>query len=80
MTDREEMRTIAELEVHKYFDHYLTDVFPMQVAAFVTSHQNSCPWGKKLNRILWTVVGVSLGLGIGGTISVEHLLKVLATP
>ena len=80
MMDRDEMKTIAELEVHRYFDRYLTNVFPRQVASFVDAHRESCPWGKKLNRMMWTVVGVSLGLGIGGTISVEHLLKVLAAP
>lgn len=74
MSDKDEMKTIAQLEVHKYFDHYLTEIFPQQVQRFLDGHQNACPWGKKLNRIIWTAVGFSLAIGVGGTLTVEQLL------
>jgi hypothetical protein len=64
-----EARRIAELEVRRYFDTYLTTVFPGQVASFITAHTRDpdAHGGveKRFNRLIWVMVGIA-GAGGGG--------------
>jgi hypothetical protein len=78
--ERQSMVDIAEIVVSRYFGHYLEKVLPVQMKQFLQVHQSGCPWGKKLNRIMWMVAGASVVLGIGGTISAERILRVLTGP
>jgi hypothetical protein len=89
--DRAEAATIAELEVHKYFDHYLTDIFPRQLADFFEAHNDDsgahakqfathvveCPVIKRFDRVKWLAIGLLVACSAAGTVSVERLLKVL---
>jgi hypothetical protein len=35
---RQEQIDLIRLQIHEYFDHYLTEVFPKQVGAIVGAH------------------------------------------
>jgi len=73
-----EVQQIAELEVRRYFDHYLKDVWPEQqqalkdyAAARVQAHDDSeTAHGKverRVNRIVWMILGAAVaGAGAGG--------------
>lgn len=70
-----EAKQIAELEVRRYFDHYLTRIFPQQVAAVVEAH-NLSPKShggveRKFTKMVWLTVGAASagGSGIGYAIS-----------
>jgi hypothetical protein len=78
--DRKLVEDLAELVVHRYFNNYLTNVFPKQLKAFVDGHQNACPWGTRMKRAMWIGIGISFGLGAGGSIAGERLLRVLGGP
>lgn len=77
-TQHREAQQIAELEVRRYFDHYLKDVWPEQQQALkdytdaqVQAHDDSeTAHGKverRVNRIVWMVLGAAVaGAGAGG--------------
>lgn len=76
--ERETAR-IAELEVRRYFDHYLINVFPLQVRAIkahahdqIDKHDGdrAAHGGveKKVNRMWWGLIGVSTVLTVLATI------------
>lgn len=67
--DRKDIQETAELEVRRYFDHYLENVFPVQVKTMIQQH-NLSPKAhggveRRLNKVLWTIAGI--GLAGGGT-------------
>lgn len=88
---RKEVEEIAELKVHQYFDHYLTEVFPVQVhqvirahdrdvtahAALLDVHQKTCAPGKRLRRVLYMIAGASAVVGAVVPFVLPPLLKLL---
>jgi hypothetical protein len=54
--DSKEVKDIAELEVRRYFDHFLEKVHPK----LMMEHTNSCKCGKSLNKFKWIAVGMCL--------------------
>ena len=81
---QKEVERIAELQVRRYFDHYLANVFPRQVARLerdidvkIQAHDDS-PMAhgrveRLVNRTLWMAMGVAVAAGAGGA----ELLRVL---
>jgi hypothetical protein len=70
-TEKQEIKDAAELEVRRYFDHYLENVFPEQVTQMVQAH-NLSPDAhggveRRFNKMAWMVAG--LGLAGGGTVA-----------
>lgn len=73
-----EVEQIAELAVRRYFDHYLRDVWPQQQQALkdhtnaqIQAHDDAeTAHGrveKRVNRIVWMVIGATIaGAGAGG--------------
>lgn len=72
--DEQRVRELAELEVRRYFDHYLQDVLPQQLKALkhhthttVEAHDNSpdAHGGveKKVNRFMWMLLGGATFVG-----------------
>jgi|GEM_PF-3002799 len=65
----EEVERIAELQVRRYFDHYLSEVFPSQVKGVVKAHDadREAHGGveRRVNQARWMLLGVSLGCGAG---------------
>jgi hypothetical protein len=70
MTPQEHQQVvdIARLCAHEYFDHYLTDVFPKQMDHYFKGHVESCPVGKKVDRLKWMVAGMSALVVAGVTV------------
>jgi len=72
---------LAELEVRRYFDHYLTNVFPVQVEAAVRAHDQSheahCGRIKSLDKARWVLAGALTVVGFAGGISVDRLLSLI---
>jgi len=69
MTERDHdlVREVAELEVRRYFDHYLQNTFPVQVEKFIDIH-DLCPDShggveRKFSRMVWVIVGASAAGG-----------------
>ncbi len=56
----EEVKDAAELEVRRYFDHFLENVYPK----LMSEHFNSCSHGKTLNKFKWIVVGIVISFAI----------------
>ena len=68
---------IADLAVNRYFDHYLSDVFPEQLGRMFSSHnqdaeahaprfkihEGGCETRRRLDRFVWMVAG---GSAVGG--------------
>lgn len=58
--DTKEVKDIAELEVRRYFDHFLKDVYPN----LMSEHLNSCKYGKMLNKFKWVTVGILITIAM----------------
>lgn len=63
----QQIKEIAELEVRRYFDHYLNEVFPRQLKTAIEAHDSDDrAHGSveiRLDRAVWVFVGVALASG-----------------
>ena len=86
--DGENVQRIAELEVRRYFDYYLVNVWPQQVqelreqiaASVATHNDNRESHGgveSKVNRALWQVGGASAVVGLLGGALLAPLEKLI---
>ena len=55
-----EVTDAAELEVRRYFDHFLETVHPK----LMSEHFNSCKHGTTLNKFKWIFVGMAVAIAI----------------
>lgn len=80
-TDKQEVQMIAELEVRQYFDHYLTEIFPKQLAVTLEAHDQNCgahgSITKRFERFKWMLIGLAAGGGISGGYGLSKLLSLL---
>jgi len=80
-TEQLEIQRIAELEVRRYFDHYLEVVFPAQMQQMVGAHNmNETSHGGvilRVRRTFWLLIGASVMGGLGAGFGVERLVKLL---
>jgi hypothetical protein len=71
---------LAELRIHEYFDHYLTNVFPGQVGRIMEAHNadvNAHPTQfktlasvkRKVDRTGWMLAGMSALAGAIGSLA-----------
>lgn len=65
--ERKEVKEIAELEVRRYFDHYLEKVWPVQMKAAIIEH-NTDPKAhggveRRFSKITWMLLGAA---AVGG--------------
>jgi hypothetical protein len=76
---RQETEDVAELAVRRYFDTYLTDTFPIQMAAIrehahtqIEQHDgNRKAHGAaeaKVNRLVWGIAAVTGIAGVAATV------------
>ena len=77
VAEQNEVKTIADLSVNQYFDHYLTEVFPEQLRRFATAHnqdaeahepvfevhKKTCPTKATVDRWKWMIAGGSAVIG-----------------
>jgi hypothetical protein len=89
--EHQQIMDIAELQVNKYFDHYLTDVFPDQMIRMFGNHNQdaeahnprfvvhlkTCPTQQRLNKVMWTLAGGSAVVGFGLAIVVRYLPNIV---
>ena len=79
---------IADLQVHRYFDHYLSEVFPAQICSIMDAHEKDgrahetrfAPLYKsryKVERLWWMILGGAAVVGCLGTLAVEHLPAII---
>jgi hypothetical protein len=82
------MVDIARLQVHEYFDHYLTDVFPQQIVGIMRAHNQDAeahePRVAPLNRMhrqftkyKWMVLGGVAVLGFVGGVLAPHIPAII---
>jgi hypothetical protein len=73
--ERQQMMDIAELAVNRYFDRYLSDVFPEQLDRMFKQHDSDVgahpvqfktlsATKRKVDRAMWMVAGVSALIAI----------------
>ena len=71
------VKDIAELEVRKYFDHYLEDTLPTQLKVIISAHNtdDKAHGGveKKISRFLWVVMGIGIASGASGVLASKAL-------
>ena len=72
--DKKQVQQIAELEVRRYFDTYLRDIYPMQTKQILELHDKDenahAGMPRRFNRLVWMLLGVATaGGGIGGTVA-----------
>ena len=53
--ESKEVKDAAELEVRRYFDHFLKNIYP----TLMIEHGHSCKHGQLLNKIKWIMVGMA---------------------
>jgi hypothetical protein len=74
--EHQQIAELTELQVHRYFDHYLTDVFPKQMDRCFAAHNSDVDahpeaFGtmrktkRRVDRVLWMIAG---GSAVGGAI------------
>lgn len=67
MTDKD-IDDRAELVVRRYFDHYLEDVFPIQVRLMIKAHDGDRKAHgsaeRKINRIVYGIAAIVGVLGV----------------
>lgn len=73
MTLPQQMKAVAELEVRRYFDHYLEKVFPVQIAAIVKAHDEAEGSHGGVRRIKWVLAG-AIAVGVAGGAGIERLI------
>lgn len=61
--ERTETQQIAELEVRRYFDHYLENVFPTQMAAHNNDSTAHSGVVGQVSKIKWIAAGAA---AVGG--------------
>lgn len=66
-SEKQEVKDAAELEVRRYFDHYLENVFPNQVQQMLQAH-NLSPDAhggveRRFNKVAWMVAGLAMAGG-----------------
>ena len=82
-----EVQQIADLATRKYFDHYLTDVWPIQqqalreyiltnIAAHDLAKEAHGSVERRFSRLLWMLMGVAAAGGAGG-VGVTKLLSLV---
>ena len=70
-TERQQMMDIAELAINRYFDHYLTEIFPEQMDRLMQSHNSDggahpsqfatlAATSSKVSRATWMMAGMSV--------------------
>jgi len=79
LTDRdlERVDERAELQVRRYFDHYLQEVFPHQMAAHNADDGAHGSVAKKLTKLKWLLIGLALAGGAGSGAAFAKLLATL---
>ncbi len=77
-SERMESKDIAELEVRRYFDAYLQDVFPAQVKMYIDGHNTSPDAhdgvAKAFSRARWIITGAAAVAGLGAGAGLKSLL------
>jgi hypothetical protein len=79
---------VAKVVVNEYFDHYLTEVFPSQLDRMFQSHNQDAEAHevrfkvlvkakRKMDRILWMILGGAAVVSVLGTLLIEHLSAVI---
>lgn len=70
-----EVKGMAELEVRRFFDYYLREVFPDQVNRRIDAHdKDPAAHGgveKKANKFFWTIIGAAGAAGAGVTTVIQ---------
>lgn len=83
LSEREEgqVAEIAELTVRRYFDNYLNEVFPKQIAAVVEAHNAAADAHggirETFSKHKWLVMGFIAGGGIATGAGIERLFSIL---
>ena len=79
-TERQQVIDLAQLQINQYFDHYLTAIFPKQLADLMDCHNHSdeahpvqfkclAAVKRKVSRAGWMIAGMSALLGLGATVA-----------
>lgn len=80
--DHQEVMDIAEVQVNRYFDHYLSEIFPAQLDRMFAAHNESVEAHpkafktlavvkKKVDRVFWMGAGIAFlvtALGAVGSV------------
>ena len=62
-----------ELGVRRYFERYLEDVLPRQIAAFIKAHDESAKAHGGVRRMTWYVKGLIAGIGLAAGAGAHHI-------
>lgn len=72
-TQRREVEALAELSVRRYFDHYLENIFPAQIARIekevdlkIRVHNSSSHAHGRVERTVTRTVWLTLGAALAG--------------
>lgn len=79
---------ISRLQIHEYFDHYLTDVFPKQIDEIMRAHNQDAEahqpriaplyrTKRQVDRFTWLILGGAAVAGFVGGILAPHLPAIL---
>lgn len=80
-SEQEHVEQISELQIRRYFDNYLENVFPKQISAIMESHDKAADAHGgirgKFAKFRWTLIGFATGAGLLGGAGLSKLLPLL---
>jgi hypothetical protein len=86
--EHQQMVDIARLQVHEYFDHYLTEVFPTQICSIIDAHDKDGmahevrigpldTMKRSFYRYKWMILGGVAVLGFVGGVLAPHIPAII---
>lgn len=79
--DCKKVEMMVELGVRRYFDHYLEDIFPKQIAAVMEAHDKAADAHGGITgqfmKFRWLIVGAAAGGGLGFGTMIHKLIPFL---
>jgi hypothetical protein len=89
--ERQQVLDIAELQVNRYFDHYLSEVFPEQMDRLFKNHDDNVDahpvqfktlyaTKRRVDRVTWMFAGGAAVVSFAATMIASHwsqLVKIL---
>jgi len=59
---------------------FIKEVVHEAAPIIIDAHVDSCPWGKKLDKAFWFVIGISIGTGLITVTTVAAILRYAIKP
>ena len=56
---------------------FIREVVFEAAPTIIEAHVDNCPWGKKITRTMYVAIGIGIGLGVFGVLSVPQIVEIV---